>query len=427
MTTIISEAERKYLLENMKTLLSTYDHYYTVEALELIIDKWATEKRELIEAFKRHPNYLEGKFMIVFDVDYERGLNEKAIEHFSKWLLNYPIACLRNDVPADIVKRREREGCYFLPDRLYGFLCHLNCHYATQISDRLADKLAEIIPEVRIDKGMKFSRAINKICTYLGYDKHENYNREYAKFADAVTPMTVKRHTILSINPLDYLTMSFGNSWASCHTIDKENKREMPNSYEGQYCSGTISYMLDNVSMVLYTVDDKYNGDEYWTQPKITRQMFHWGEDKLIQGRLYPQGNDGLSSAYDPYRQIVQEIMSVIFNFSNLWTIKKGYEHTHKATITRGTHYPDYAHFNDCTISHIKGKYNHKKFIIGSEPICIECGGVHIQERQLNCCLDRYAQCHCCGRHLDAEEAMEIAGRYYCTNCAPDALSEDIA
>ena len=46
-----------------------------------------------------------------------------------------------------------------------------------------------------------------------------NYWR--AKVGDAISPNKITRHTIISCNLVDYLTMSFGNSWASCHTIDK--------------------------------------------------------------------------------------------------------------------------------------------------------------------------------------------------------------
>ena len=158
-------------------------------------------------------------------------------------------------------------------------------------------------------------------------------------------------HTILSVNPLDYLTMSFGNSWASCHTIDKQNKREMPNSYQGMYSSGTISYMLDSPSMVFYTVDASYDGNDFWHEPKINRQMYHWGEDKLIQGRLYPQDNDGCSTGYTAFRAIVQKIMSEIFDFPNFWTVSKGTSEAGRYIDSEGTHYRDYNNFSNCTSS----------------------------------------------------------------------------
>lgn len=417
MNSIITETERNYILDNMKSLLAKFGYTYRIDALNDIIDKWATEKAELITAFKRHPNYLEGKFMITFSYDYEREINDDAIYRFSEWLHN--VMCVMvSTLPEPIKERKNVDHCGVLPLYLYNFLQSTSNYRERTVSEKIVDYLAIILPEVNFHKGEKTSRMMNRICTYLGYSKHPEYNREFAKFADALSPMVIKRHSVLSINPLDYLTMSFGNSWASCHTIDKENIRNMPNSYEGQYSSGTISYMLDSVSMVFYTVDASYDGNEFWDQPKINRQMFHYGEQKLIQGRLYPQGNDDHSSAYEPYRNIVQEIMSTLFDFPNLWTLKRGASPIYNVALSRGTHYKDYFNYETCTVSFIKGNKNRRMMIIGAEPICIECGSMHDDPSNINHCARKPWTCKCCGRHLDDDEVVRVDGHIFCDDCA---------
>ena len=75
---IITMEERNYLLESMGGLLVEYDYKYTEDALSEIIDEWSHQKAGLIDAFKKHPNYMEGKFMIAFDADYERSINPMA-------------------------------------------------------------------------------------------------------------------------------------------------------------------------------------------------------------------------------------------------------------------------------------------------------------------------------------------------------------
>jgi hypothetical protein len=321
-------------------------------------------------------------------------------------------------MPESIEARRKEEGCAYLPNDLYLFLIHLDDFAERTLSTETVQYLAEIIPEVRVHIGEKMSRVVNKICKYLGYDKHPDYNREYAKFADALSPLTIKRHTILSINPLDYLTMSFGNSWASCHTIDKANRRGMPNSYQGQYSSGTMSYMLDPSSMVFYTVDASYDGNEYWTQSKINRQMFHWGENKLVQGRLYPQGNDCNDDAYKPYREIVQGIMSSIFDFPNLWTTTKGTSAASKYINTEGTHYADYYHFSNCRLCVPKDNTNENNFTVGADPICIECGSRHNNSENINCCASDAVYCEDCGCRIDSEyDEYWVNGDVYCRDC----------
>jgi hypothetical protein len=137
---------------------------------------------------------------------------------------------------------------------------------------------------------------------------------------------------------------------------------------------------------VFYTVDASYDGDEYWNEPKINRQMFHYGEEKLIQARLYPQDNDGDDAAYVPYRNIVQGIISTIFDFPNLWMLKKGTKEVRAYVNSEGTNYRDYYHFENCSISRIKGSENEKDITIGAKPICVSCGNRHWKEDNISCC-----------------------------------------
>ena len=413
----ITENEREYLFEEITKLLNKYDYRWSDSAIYKIIDTWADEKGELITAFKRHPNYIDGKFMIAFDCDYDRVVNRDVSDQFGRYLCEVCAMSMRETLPEEIDRQRIEEHCSCLPSSLWNFLYYLERCAERIVSEETANELNEMVPAIRPRAGEKTSRCINRLCTYLGYNKHPEYNREFAKYADSLSPMTIKRHTILSINPMDYLTMSFGNSWASCHTIDKENRRCMPNSYHGQCSSGTISYMLDGSSMVFYIVDASYDGNEYYTQPKINRQMFHWGEEKLVQGRLYPQSNDGCNNIYTPYRNIVQEIMAKIFDFPNLWTLKRGTDLMEMYIDSCGTHYRDYYNFESCTMSRIQGSTNEKMFTVGHAPICIDCGKEHDTEDNINCCVSKFT-CYNCGVVIDDEDdVIWIDGECYCRDC----------
>ena len=415
---IINENERQYLLDSMEKLLDEYDYEFTEFALNLIIDKWAAQKTSLIEAFKKHPNYIEGRFMIAFTSNYERVLDEGTVREFSRWLNNYVMDWGVHTLPEEINQRRIEDECCWLPDNIYHFFNHLSEYACQTLDEARASHINEILPNIKARAGQRMSRVINKICVYLGYDKHPEYNREFAKFADSLNPLVIKRHTVISLNPLDYLTMSFGNSWASCHTIDKQNKRGMPNAYSGMYSSGTMSYMLDPSSMVLYTTDSEYEGTDYWTQPKIHRQMFHWGQEKLVQGRLYPQDNDsGGLDYYNQYRNIVQEVISKCFEFDNLWTVTKGSSAASRYTSSYGTHYRDYSSFSTCTLSRIKDSTNDNYVIVGAEPICIECGYTHSCEENINCCAEGGCRCADCGCYIDEDDSYYVDGDYYCPDC----------
>lgn len=413
---MITPDERNYLLKSLKELLTEYEYPSTDSGLNKIIDEWATQKATLIEAFKKHPHYRPGMFMIAFDSDYEREVDPNVSYNFSRWIFNNAMAQCKESLPDEIKARMA--SWQMLPSSIFGFINELSQYAERCISEETAEYLNAVVPEIHAHAGQKTSRIVNKLCCYLGYDKVPGYNKEFAKYADSLSPMIIKRHTVLSINPLDYLTMSFGNSWASCHTIDKTNKRDMPNSYAGQYSSGTMSYMLDSTSMVLYTVDGSYKGDEYWNEPKITRQMFHWGQEKLIQGRLYPQDNDGLNSVYTPYRNIVQQIISTIFEFPNLWSLKKGSSEAGRYINSCGTHYRDYYYFGSCNLSRVKGSENENMITVGADPICPNCGNKHILEYNISCCGGGgLYHCAHCGEELYGDDAIEINGRYYCRDC----------
>ena len=414
---IINDEERKVLLEDMKGLLSEYDYQYTEEALNKIIDTWATNKADLITAIKKHPNYLQGKFMIVFSHNFDRTVDKTAINGFKKWLLNSETCFAVREFMTEEMRNEVIDYGRKLPNDIFCFLTEMTNMTGQYIDDYIVERLDNISPDLHAHKGQKMSRVINKLLTYVGFNKLPDYNREFAKYADALNPLQITRHTVLSVNPLDYLTMSFGNSWASCHTIDKENKRNMPNSYEGMYSSGTVSYMLDKPSMVFYTVDASYNGNDFWNEPKINRQMFHWGEEKLVQGRLYPQDNDGDNSVYTPYREIVQKIMSELFDFPNLRTVSKGTGAAGRQCCSYGTHYRDYDSYENCTLSRIKGSENEKYINVGHDPICIKCGNEHDIQENISCCA-RKVTCAECGCEIDEDEARYIDGEYYCDDCS---------
>lgn len=419
---MITTEERKYLLSEMKEILDEYDHCYETFALEKIIDTWAENKADLIEAFKKHPNYLEGKFMIAFDMDYDREIDRYVSQEFSCWL-HSTMREMRDALPTEVkeiedivteglwgMQYHSKDSYSQLPEKVAIFLTNLEHRAERTIRDDDAKMLMETLPNAHIQTGMKMSRAVNKLCTYLGYNKHSDYNRMFAKYADSLSPLRITRHTILSINPIDYLTMSIGNSWSSCHTINRNDG--------GCYSSGTISYMLDTSSMVFYTVDAGYNGNEYFSQPKITRQMFYYGEEKLVQSRLYPQSNDYNSiEIYKNCRQIVQDIIALIFDFPNYWTVSKGTQNAGKYIISEGTHYQDYDNFENCTLSRLKDNGNENCFTVGHDPICIECGNTHSTDDSINCCHGNGYYCECCESWIDADDVYWIDGSPYCCDC----------
>ena len=302
--------------------------------------------------------------------------------------------------------------------------------------------------------GQKVSKVVNKFMKYYEFDKIKDmrtetyvnnngdicervrdygWNKQFADFADGINPLEVKRWTIISVNPVDYLTMSFGNGWASCHTLDKDNNRNASGNYEGCYCSGTLSYMLDNCTLIMYTIDENYNGKEFCLEDKINRCNIHVGEDKFIQGRVYPDGRnaDKETSIAGQLRAIMQTVLADCVKEANLWKVLKGTGNCRQiaSSVYGATNYPDWKHYDDCNVSFLKRngiELNTTTIKIGHKPICPNCGEEHTTEEYLTCesCRDEYDEkCACCGSHINTDYDNyvydEDTGNYYCDDyCA---------
>ena len=480
----LSILEKDALRNEIITLLKEYDYNPTDKGVNAILDEWITNKGWMLNLFKQHPNY-NGKYQIAFDTDYQRKCNTQALSDFGYWLeskatnirkeyqigkfsyreiyniynklsdivrsadniLYYNYTVLLNGKSVEEIRTEKQlwykkameytdnEQVYVSNGDAYSkesYNMYKNFIDTIYIIKNFTEPLANeyfvenvnhYFPTVKAVVGQKVSRIINKICKLTGLDKEPDFNREFAKYSDAINPLAIKRHTVISCHPIDYFTMSFGNSWASCHTIDKQNKRSMPNDYSGCYSSGTLSYMLDKSSFVFYTVDKSYDGNELELQDKINRNMFHMGEDKLIQARVYPQTTDGESGIYKQIREIAQKVISDCLNVPNMWTNVKGTSECSNMIYSDGTHYRDYENFSDCNVSYLKnGEDNHKNtnyINVGHDPICPCCGEEHDYQEAIecqDCYTDKYT-CENCGVSHDREDMHEIDGYWYCNSC----------
>lgn len=323
------------------------------------------------------------------------------------------------------------------------------------------DKLSDTSLKVRAKKGQKITKfygaiskeiGINKvinICTEYWTDdngeshsrqKDMGYNYHFALLGDSINPYDYDRDIIISVNPIDFWTMSFGLNWASCHTIDKYNLRKVSShTYEGCYSSGTESYMLDNSSFIVYVLPSESEIERLGEadkpdelKSKLKRCVFMMGEDKLIQSRVYPDGRDGGDEGLaTQLRNIVQKVIADLLDTPNMWTLKKGNTECGKVVTSRGTHYRDYTSYGDGNVSYLRridGLLNENRIIVGADPICPHCGERHDEEKWITCpdCNDEepYARCERCDSRINEnDDYIETDdGHYYC--CAECAWDE---
>jgi formylmethanofuran dehydrogenase subunit E len=267
--------------------------------------------------------------------------------------------------------------------------------------------------EINCSAGQKTSRIINAICKKFGVDKHLEYNMQFAKLADSLNPLQIKRTALLSVHPCDYLEMSNrDNSWSSCHCLDG-----------GEYHGGTLSYMNDGCSMIFYTVDDDIE-ENYHTVPKRARQVFCFNDGILLQSRLYPQTDDEETRTI--YRNIVQKIIADCMILPNLWTLKREhdsvnyYVRTHEYSL----HYKDYDYKQFKSNISLLNSVNisaESHITIGSTAYCMECcdtifnnkDGLHCESHS----SEGYVICYNCDRQVHEDNARYIGGYMYCDEC----------
>lgn len=400
--------------EEFEETLDKYGYPYDSDAVGYsILDTWAERKAALLDLFSKHPNWDPERLMIKFDADFSREINTAVTQYFMNWLTNH--------TNADFV---------YVSGYSLGYLLRNYLTKSTYIENDangewIIKSLNEFNENFRFRTGMKTTKIVRKICKEYGWDSimqteidfHGNertynaFEREYAKYCDAICPLKVKRHTCISLNPLDFLLMSNGNSWRSCHRIEEYGDA-------GEYSSGTISYMLDTTSFVFYTVDAEFNGVEIELEKKLQRQIFGYCDYQLLQSRLYPQHNDGSTSLYADIRAIVQKVVADCLEKPNLW-VKMS-----ERNLRRGsgaTCYADWAYSSSNSVmTKIKDHPERvlKEMVLGAQPRCIECGGLHSEAHTITCCSNnRYKTCEDCGREIDEEDGYWIGGYFYCDEC----------
>lgn len=394
------------LVDDMMSLLTKYQHRNTEHGVCCVLEKFFTNKEPLIKLLQKSEHYT-GDLRIVLDEQLERRTNQYEVRDFvdcfptrvsaadiiktnidsnGKTMADYLkigkqkicIADLEDDDFNAMVAERSKaldsftyEGITKDSDAKYNDFINAISLFRSITSSILDGDLSGIFENYKISNGMKTSRAFNRICHHFSVDITPIYNKEFAKYADMVSGLKRNIKFFISVNPLDYLTMSFGVNWASCHTIDRANVRGMANSYSGGYCGGTMSYMLDEVSIVTY-VHDKMPEDH--ETGKVYRNMFHLGGDGvLLQGRVYPQGNDGSTDLYREFRSIMQsELTKLLGLTANKWTKRSSITNIESV----GVHYRDYNYNRDCNISYPTERIQcvQQTMTVGSTRVCTYCG-----------------------------------------------------
>lgn len=408
------------LVDDIQKLLIESRFRNSEHGICTMLDTYFTNKEPLIELLQKSDNYV-GDMRIVTTQEFEREKDNNVIYNTC---YSFP----RNIDASNIILQKEDEHGKTIMDYLVTGVTHFQANelenkaffqkfvnmssdwqqftndgytkdsddkyrrfialidlfksiYTSMLNERNVNDILKQDNTLKVTAGMKTSRAFNHICNVYGVDKAENYNKLFAQYADMVSGLKRKLKFVISVNPYDYLAMSIGKSWTSCHNIKAH----------GGWCGGTLSYMLDGTSIITYCVE---KDDDVQTAGKIYRNMFAFGNNMLLQSRVYPQGNDGNTDLYAVFRKLVQNELSAILELSdNDWFVAMGPEFCRNATTSHGVHYKDYHTNRNCNISYPIDKANevnldNHSLVVGHNGICAYCG-----QEITNSCTVSHSNC----------------------------------
>ena len=426
----LREAWGKYcntdkLVDDMIALLTAHGHNNSEHGVCTILNTYFTNKEPLIQLIATSKNYAgdmriitKRKFDRIIDandvyscvknfdaigldslLEYKDKNGKTMFEYLTTGTMNIDLEHLP-DAETQTAKRNQLGSFVYhngatkeSNEKRQNVYAYLDAFKYINYSKLQKDLFFSDVKKVPVLKaGTKTSRAFNKVCHIYGIDKlnpqtvqvNENgqtvektvypYDKLFAAYADVVSDLERNMYFIISLNPLDYLTMSMGVNWHSCHSIS-----------HGGWKGGCLSYMLDTTSIITYVLTDLE--DSLHEVPKVYRQMFHYDNGLFMQNRLYPQGNDGAVNLYDKFRNIMVEEFKDILNDGEEWEVEIGTDKCKAHVYSTGTHYVDYTSRSDCSIFYAKknsDKIRNHIMTVGHDGICTRCGRKHSSSGSLH-------------------------------------------
>ncbi|MDT8900917.1 hypothetical protein [Anaeroselena agilis] len=270
----------------------------------------------------------------------------------------------------------------------------------------------------RYNKGQKLGAVLKSLLpdsgTYVLRGKERGIRDAFdLVWSEIVQKFKATGKVVLSIDPIDYLTMSYNqNDWQSCHRIG------------GMYQGGVLSYMADKVSMVAYAYNGKevaylHNGKEFKWNSKQWRQMVYIDipSQTAIFSREYPTENPVLNKEV---RKMVQALFRKINGKPIQWMVTKQQNNLHE-TYEGGrgsTHYHDVQSGwqyrgqsgNHYGVRMRPALQEPAKIHVGTSPKCPICGVNNVSNGGSFLCSDCRNRCSCpnCGQSTSENRLVYI-------------------
>lgn len=410
------------------------DGDYIFEGVRKNVQTWYVNKRQQIDLLRNHPYWSEEAKAVIFLQTEARRVDIPSAGRVFGDLFNYVDNHFRGHVDRN------------LPGAIQTAMFNMTNGEPPLVDQNMIDIVAgrfssldNIHKQIRncLKVGCRITKLARKVFEFCKLDSGEiidattirggdtSFDKVYATFSDRLSELTVEKITLLSVHFNDFMLMSNGNSWSSCHYINSRNifHEHTGQSIRGEYKQGCLSYALDAPSMILYTLPATYDGNEYYRCPKLTRMCCQYENGVLITGKCYPNNEDSLITRY---RNILQQVISQSGGFPNLWTFSRNTDKitTFAKTHQYAAHYPDYTYSRQKpTVSLCRNITLDldSPMTIGHEAYCLYCAGKIGESRTswLQCRKhEKKAVCEICGKRITKEsERYSFNDKFYCQDC----------
>lgn len=165
-----------------------------------------------------------------------------------------------------------------------------------------------------VKNNMRTVRTIQKVLKGMNFPYMDLFEKWRNKISDININKDIQADLVISIHPIDFMTMSDNNcDWSSCMSWMKD----------GSYSAGTIEMMNSNMAVIAYLESKtpfyiECEGRYFQIPNKSWRTLIYVHKDIIVTGKAYPYFNEGLSKCcLDEMRKLLKKNLNWEYKYIN--------------------------------------------------------------------------------------------------------------
>lgn len=276
---LLNEEEIVAITERRKTYAFGYGEYGSFRNFtdtKDMLREWANKKEFLYKWFG-------GNLIISKEFEYSKSIDQ-ITEELNKVMYNEKTKVFRHAFNAFLWSDNIRAQGEFGRNEIEWKLRELISTESLASNTYVGDDFTLDLPngrQYRVTRGCKAIKALGKIADAFNLDGFEDFRIAHSQ---TLNQKKLKGELVLSIHPLDYMTMSDNDcGWGSCMSWEDN----------GEYRQGTVEMMNSPMVVVAYlksSEDMTLYPNVKWSNKKW-RQLFVVNEDLIVGIKEYPYYN----------------------------------------------------------------------------------------------------------------------------------------